>query len=164
MTTTLAPKNKLQVLHFVLQNVRFCVDIQYLEKVLSLVLIEAIPNSPSYLVGLMNLAGQSIPIIDLAVRLGFKRREQYSLDTPILLCSEGNHRAGFIIDNIVELADVSPLSIQMNDEFQQEDSPFLAAIALETEVSLLVNMQNMLNYTLTEHSSFKMSSLANAVK
>lgn len=163
MNMTLATRNKLQVLHFILQNVRFCVDIQYLEKVLSLVLIEAIPNSPAYLVGLMNLAGQSIPIIDLAVRLGFNRREQYSLDTPILLCSEGNHRAGFIIDKIVELADVSPTSIQMNDEFTQADSPFLAAIALETEVSLLVNMQNMLSYTLTEASSFKVPGLARAV-
>lgn len=161
MNTALANKSKLQVLHFVLQKVRFCVDIQYLEKVLSLVLIEAIPNSPPYLVGLMNLAGQSIPIIDLAVRLGFNRREKYSLDTPILLCSEGNHRAGFIIDQIVELADVSPTSIQMNEEFEQPDSPFLAAIALETEVSLLVNMQHVLSYTLTEKSSFKTASLIN---
>lgn len=141
-------KPKLQVLHFLLQNVRFCIDIQHLEKVLPLVLIETIPNSPPYIVGLMNLAGKSVPVIDLAIRLGLQRTESYSLNTPILLCTVNGKTAGLIIDYIIGLADIEPRAIQMHEEFDKSHSPFQYSISLETEVALLVNAEYILDFSL----------------
>ena len=96
-------KNKLQVLHFVIQNMRLCVELQYVDKILPLVWLEAIPGSPLYFVGMINYAGKSVPVIDLAIRLGLNRSQSYSLDTPIILCSAGIHQTGMIVDKIISL-------------------------------------------------------------
>lgn len=144
----LLPGNKFQVLHFLLGDVRFCMEIKYIEKISPLVLLEVVPNSPPFLAGLMNHAGKSIPVIDLAIRLGFKRNKSYSLDTPILLCSENSRETGLIIDQIIGLDHIEADAIQMRDDFNNEDSLFLAAITLETEVALLINTSRVLNFSL----------------
>ncbi len=141
-------KYKLQVLHFLLQNVRFCMDVQYIEKILPLVFLETVPNSPAYLAGLMNLTGKSIPVIDLAMRLGFTPNKPYRLTTPILLCTDGA-QAGLIIDEVLGLADVEEEIMQMREEFNNASSLFIAAIALDTGVSLLINMERILDFRLS---------------
>lgn len=146
---SLLQSNRSQVLHFLLGGVRFCMEIKYIEKILPLVLLEVIPNSPPYLAGLMNHAGQSIPVIDLAMRLGLKHTKSYSLDTPILLCSENARETGLIIDQIIGLDYIEPSAIQMRDDFNNKDSLFLAAITLETEVSLLINTSRVLDFSLS---------------
>src|SRR5579871_1770841 len=97
---------KLQVLHFLVSNVRMCIDLKYIKKVLPLVQLERIPGSPVYLVGLLNLAGKSIPVIDLAMRLGLHRHQAYTIDMPILICFDNEHEVGFIIDKVLGLATI----------------------------------------------------------
>jgi purine-binding chemotaxis protein CheW len=148
MMNSLLLGNKFQVLHFLLGGVRFCMEIKYIEKISPLVLLEVVPNSPPYLAGLMNHAGKSIPVVDLAIRLGFKHNESYSLNTPILLCSENSRETGLIIDQIIGLDYIEADAIQMREEFSNENSLFLAAITLETEVALLINTSRVLNFNI----------------
>ncbi len=148
-----APSEKLKILHFILQDVRLCMELQYIERVLPLPLLEAVPGSPIYFAGLMNYQGESVPIIDLALRLGLTRGLPYSLDTPILLCFEHANRVGLIIDKIVGLADIEKRLIQMHDAFVSTHSPFSGAVALETGVSLLVDVPQILKVSLIDEKS-----------
>ena len=141
--------HKFQVLHFLLRDAHFCMEIKYVEKILPLVLIQAVPNSPPHMVGLINHAGKSITVIDLATLLGFDLGKKYSRNTPILLCSDGNHTAGMIIDHVIGLGDVEEKSIQMQKEFETKRSLFLAAITLKTEVALLINTKQILEDNLS---------------
>ena len=100
------------------------------------------------MVGLINHAGKSVTIIDLATLLGFELGK-YSRNTPILLCSDGNHTAGMIIDHVIGLGDVDEKSIQMQKEFETKSSLFLAAITLKTEVALLINTKQILEDNLS---------------
>lgn len=139
----------LQVLHFSVQHIQMCMDIKFLEKVLPLTLIESLPHSPPYLIGLINVAGKSIPVMDLAIRLGLPHTETYSLETPILLCSHKSHQVGIIVDKVLGLADVKTADLQINDEFNQAASPFLAAVTTGDELSLLMNVERVLSISLT---------------
>lgn len=146
-------KSKFQVLRFQVQKVRMCMDLDYVKKVLPLIQLETVPSSPTYLTGLMNLAGKSIPVIDLALRLGLKRNELYTLDNQILLCSDGTNEIGLIVDNVIGLANVSEEELQMRSDF--DNSPFIAAVTLENELSLFLNMSEIIAISLTlEKSGF----------
>ncbi len=149
--TSLLKNSKLQLLHFVLQDMRLCIDLQNVSKVLPLVFLETIPSSPNYIVGLMNISGKSTPIIDLATRLGMKRHNKYSLDVPVLLCGDDKHEAGFVVDQILEIVDVYPNSLQMQDEFDKPTSFFSASVSLENELSLLINISRVLDVSLVQH-------------
>lgn len=145
---TALKKTAFPALHFLLHNTPMCVDLRYITKVLPLALLENVPGSQPYFVGLLNLAGKSIPIIDLAICLGLPRNKPYSLDIPILLCSEGARELGIVVDEVTEIMDVENNNLQMQREFNQANSPFLATVARGAELVLLVDIKQIVDCAL----------------
>jgi purine-binding chemotaxis protein CheW len=140
----LAEKNKLQLLHFTVQKNHFCLELNFIQQVLPLVSLKMIPNSQDNVVGLLNLAGLAITVIDLATRVGIPRHENYSINSPILLCTAGELQLGLIIDTIFGIEEVERQSIQMRPEFQKPSSFFLGAVQLENEMTFLFNIHALL--------------------
>lgn len=132
-------KSRLQFLNFMVQNTNICIDIKHIKQVLPLMQLEPVPGSAASLVGLMNLAGESIPVIDLAVCLGLERIKKYSIDAPVLLCHADNHSFGLIIDAVFKLEETDEQSCKMSNEFKHRDSPFRGVLETEQGLSLLLN-------------------------
>ena len=138
-----------QVLHFLLQNMHGCIELNHVKRILPLPALESVPGSSPFLVGLMNLAGKSIPVIDLSLRLGMQRSQPYSLEQPILLCNDGSQQAGIIVDDILGLADIKSSELQMQHDFDKEESPFLAIATINTELALLLNIKHIITVNLS---------------
>jgi purine-binding chemotaxis protein CheW len=132
--------NQIQVLQFVVQNAHICLDLSYVNKVLPLLMLDIVPNSPLFFAGLMNLEGKIIPVIDLALRLGMHRNKKYSLDMSILLCTYDLHQAGLIVDDVTGLSTINEETIQMHEEFDKTSSPFIGSISINSNLSLLLNL------------------------
>ena len=150
-------QKKLQMLRLTAKNVRVCLPISFVSKILPLMMLEAVPGSPFYVIGLMNHAGKSIPVIDLAARLGMERDQPYSLDTPILLCTDKERELAFLADRVLGLADVSEDSVQLSDQFDPASSPFLGSVAVDNELYLLLNADCLLNFRLSSKKQDEVS-------
>lgn len=134
----------LQVLCFYTHKVRVCMDLQNVVKIENLMTTEFVPGSPSYLVGLMNIADKGVPLIDLGMRLGMTRSDLYTLDTPVILCSDGEREIGMVVDKITGLASIEKNLLKTYDEFNKPDSPFVASAILEGELYLLLDISHIL--------------------
>lgn len=145
-----AEGNCIKVLHFLLQDIHCCLDLRYVEKILPLPMLETIPGSPVYFVGLMNLKNSCVPVFDLAVSIGLVREQIYSLSIPILLCSDGVHQVGLIVDKVIGLGEICEEQIEIHEEFTEGHSPFLGAITLAASVSLLMNIPWVFALKLTQ--------------
>lgn len=150
------PNLTMTVLNFLLQNLHACIELTFVKRVLPLTVIEAVPSSPNYLVGVMNLAGKSIPVIDLSLRLGMSRSQPYDLNQPILLCFDGYQQVGIVVDEIIGLQDIEKSTMQLHDEFTKDNSAFLAIIPGQQDLSLLLNIKSILAIDLTA-SEIKLS-------
>lgn len=146
-------EKKCHILHFLLEDVRLCVDLNFVDKILPLIFIEKVPKSPGYLVGIMNIAGISVPVIDLALRVGLQRKNPYSLDNQIILCSEGSHQAGIVVDKIIGLEQIEKNSLQMNKDFQEKSSPILGVFKLYDDLIFQLNMTMVLDIQLTSEKN-----------
>lgn len=150
-------ERNINILHFILQDIHLCINLNVVKKIFPLTFIERIPYSPSYLVGVMNFSGKSVPVIDLALRLGLKRKHFYSLDTPIILCTHLSHQIGMIVDEIIGLAQVKQDQLQMHEDFQTDKSPILGVIHSNDDLILMLNMDAILKINLrTEKSATKL--------
>lgn len=138
-------KKKLKVLNFTLQNAQLCTDIKRVDKVIQLPMLKRVPGSPYYLVGLLNMAGISIPVVDLALRLGLQRQQAYHLDTIILLCSSKERKMGMIVDKVTGLNEIEEGKLQMRMEFNQPLSPFIAIATIKEELSLLLDIEKIMH-------------------
>ena len=68
-----------------------------------------LPQSPDYMVGIVNLRGNMLPIIDLASRLGFQKTEP-SARHAIVVIEVRNQIVGLLVETVSELLTVSATS------------------------------------------------------
>ncbi len=136
--------SSIQLINFIVNEVRMCAYLKNVKKVLPLVALENVPGGPPYLAGLMNMKGKIIPVIDLAIRSGMARQKKLTIEMPVLLCETETNEVAMIVDSIIGLSDFDKKSLQMNKEFDQSHSPFLGAITQDTDSSLLINIDYLL--------------------
>jgi purine-binding chemotaxis protein CheW len=137
-------QNKLHFLRFMLNDTYFCVEVQHVSKVMPLMFLTAAPGSPHYMVGLMNLEGKTLPVIDLSLRLNIKRNKKYTLNTPVLLCIYNQKKSGIVVDKIIDIVDIDESCLQMKKEFLSADSPFSGTITIGTDLVLLIDIGKIL--------------------
>lgn len=138
-------KKSTQLLYFKVQDIRLCIQLNSIEKVLPLMLMETVPNSQPYFAGLANIAGNSTPIIDLTLFLKLSRTCSYDLDTPILLTAINSKKIGLIVDDILGHMTIDENSFQMKEEFHQKNSFFKATVPISNELFLLLNVEEIFN-------------------
>jgi diguanylate cyclase (GGDEF)-like protein len=144
--------HNLLVLNCIVNRTRICIDLLFIKKIIPLAQLELMPNSPDYVVGLLNLSHKTVPIIDIGRRLNLKRSSVYSLETPILLCSNGVNELGFIVDTILGLEDVA---LDKHSYFDKLSSIILATLTINSELSLLINMELIFTTGLNNSSDFR---------
>lgn len=132
-----------QMLLIQVQRNIFCIDLQNIERVLLLVELQTIPSGPDYLVGLMNVAGKSIPVVDLGIRLGLDQQQPYRLDTPIIICKLGDRLLAFIINDIIGIQVVHAHDLQSQIMFQSGELPYTASLALSHGQALVLDLPKL---------------------
>lgn len=95
-----------QYLTFLLDNEQYAVDILCVEEIRSWEVPTKIPNSPSYVKGVINMRGIIVPIIDL--RLKFSIGEANYLDTTVVIvltyqCEDKSRTIGYVVDAVSDV-------------------------------------------------------------
>lgn len=105
----------------------FGVDILMVQEIIRLPDVTPIPNAPGFILGVINLRGRIIPVVDLRLRLMIPGNvpEQDSRKTRILIVELGNHVTGFIVDTVTGILRVPTGEI--------EPTPDLVASTIDVE-------------------------------
>ena len=87
-------------------NEYFGLKIQYVNEIIQIPSITAIPRTEEYIKGLINLRGKIIPVID--VRLRFKQEAfEYDDRTCIIVLNVKSMLVGLIVEKIAEVVDIA---------------------------------------------------------
>ncbi len=99
-----------QCLTFKLADEEYGVDIMKVQEIRSWEPATSIPNTPDFIVGVNNLRGIVVPIIDLRIRFGLDKVE-YGTSTVVVIVKvdhEGNERTmGMVVDAVSEVYNIS---------------------------------------------------------
>jgi purine-binding chemotaxis protein CheW len=137
-TTKASPQNTPQVLLVKMGGMLACIDLHSVERTFSLVALQAMPGAAPYVAGIMNFAGSSLPVIDLAIRLGLPS-SPYKLDTPIIVCAHGDHRVGVIVTDITGIHDLHEHDQQLTRELGRYGEAFRASVHTSLGLALLLD-------------------------
>ncbi len=111
-----------QYLTFRIGNEHYGLELSQTREIIEYSGITEVPLMPNFLRGVINLRGDVVPVIDLAVRLGRKPIEVQKRTCIIVVelqNNEQNHVLGLLADAVSEV-------IEMNDE-NIEDAPSFGA-------------------------------------
>src|SRR4051812_41249332 len=85
-------------LSFSLGNEEYGVPLLAVKEVIAMPEITPIPYTPSYFLGIMNLRGQVISVMDLRQKLGVKPSQ--SSETAVIICDLNSLSIGVVVDSI----------------------------------------------------------------
>ena len=109
-------ESQIQLVTFRLGDELYGVDIMSVKEIVKIQPIRPIPNAPYYMVGILNLRGEIIPIIDLHRRfhINFANGEQEldELESGFIIINIDGSQIGIIIDRVSRVVSVNPAEIQ----------------------------------------------------
>jgi purine-binding chemotaxis protein CheW len=96
-----------QLVGFVVANELFGVNILMVQEIIKDLDITAVPDSPDFIVGVINLRGNIIPILDLHKRLKLAVNKPRQTEEPwILILNIGDRVTGFVVDRVTRVIKV----------------------------------------------------------
>jgi purine-binding chemotaxis protein CheW len=123
----------LQLVTFKIGNEEFGIDIKKVQEINRMIEITRIPNTPSYMEGVVNLRGKIIPIVSLRTKLGFGEIERGQATRIMVVEIEGSV-LGFIVDSVSEVLRISDATI--------EPTPALTGMADAQYVEGVINLSD----------------------
>jgi purine-binding chemotaxis protein CheW len=135
----------LQLVSFVVAGEEFGVDILKVQEIIRPVAITRVPHAPAFVVGVINLRGRIIPVIDLRTRFGLPPRER-DKDTRIIVVELSDAVVGFMVDAVHEVLRVPRETIEPPPELAVGiDAHYLTGVAkLEDRLLILLDLEEVL--------------------
>lgn len=101
-----AKEDLVQMVGFVVGKELFGVNILSVQEIIREAPITAIPDSPDFIEGVINLRGNIIPVIDLRKRLKVYREEDGDKGIWIIILNIQGRVTGFIVDKVTKVIKV----------------------------------------------------------
>ena len=132
-------------LTFVTDGLVFGVSSENVVEIINNHVIRPIPLVPNYVMGVINLRGQIVPIVDMRLRMN-KEFKEYDARTCTIILSIDSNVIGVVVDSVQQVLDidmnsVSPMPIKDNLELTNSMIQVDGSVILLLECNELVHNQ-----------------------
>jgi len=93
--------NIVQLVGFIVGNEEFAVPILSIQEIIKPIEWTRVPFTPEFVLGVFNLRGNVLPLIDLRKKFGAESAE-FDEDVRFIVIKVGEELAGFVIDRLTE--------------------------------------------------------------
>jgi len=109
-----------QLVGFVIGDEEYAIPILSIQEIIKPFSWTRVPQVPSYVMGVFNLRGAVIPLIDLRLKFGLSEKK-HSDETRFIVMKDGDDVAGFVIDRLtmairIKKDDISPAPDTLNGD------------------------------------------------
>ena len=136
-------------LTFALGKEQYGLEILKVREIIGYMAITAIPQTPHYVKGVINLRGQVIPVIDLRAKFGMETAE-ITEQTCIIVCEiqsgKRSFSTGIVVDNVEEVLDIDGQDIEETPQFGSSvDTNFILGMGkIGDTVKILLDIDKVL--------------------
>lgn len=134
-------------LTFVLKGEAYALPILKVREIIGMMPITGVPRAPSCVVGVINLRGKVIAVVDLAIQLGMAPVE-HSDESCIIVVRCAGQEFGLIVDEVSEVRDIADGDIQPPPQLGAgSDTEYLSGIAKSGDrIELLLDIDRALGH------------------
>jgi purine-binding chemotaxis protein CheW len=133
-------------LTFVLAEETYGLEILKVREIIGLMDITAVPKTPSFVKGVINLRGKVIPVIDLRLKFAMPAG-QVTEETCIIVVDVGQVEMGILVDQVSEVLNIAAADIEDTPSFGTNvDTSFILGIGKAAgKVSILLDIAKVLS-------------------
>ncbi|MEW6353560.1 MAG: chemotaxis protein CheW [Pseudomonadota bacterium] len=136
----------IQWVTFRLDNETYGVNVMQVQEVLRVSEIAPVPGSPDYVLGIINLRGNVVTVIDTRKRFGLMPRDMDDA-TRIVIIEINKQVIGILVDSVAEVVELRMSEIETAPSVgNDESSKFIQGVASrEGELLILVDLNKLLS-------------------
>lgn len=136
----------LQCVTFRLDDEVYGINVMQVQEVLRVTEIAPVPGAPHYVLGIINLRGNVVTVIDTRERLGLEAKE-VDESTRIVIIEADKMVVGILVDAVAEVVDLRVSEIESAPSVgNDESSKYIQGVASrEGELLILVDLNKLLN-------------------
>ena len=138
-----------QYVGFMMGSEHYGVDIMAVEEIIRSMDITPVPRAPSFVVGLINLRGRIIPVVDLRDRLKIPVAGA-SESMRIIVMKIDNRRLGFIVDKVEEVMHIAVNHIEEAPGVASRSHHYVEGVA-RTKKGMVILLDILKIFTPDEH-------------
>ncbi len=133
-----------QFITFTIGREEYGIDIMAVREIKGWIDTTALPNTPEYMRGVLNLRGVIVPIFDLRCRFGLGLTEATSLHVVVIIAI-GDRMIGILVDAVSDILSVSSADIRNVPKMDlQIDDQFLTGlVTVEERMVALLDAESL---------------------
>ena len=121
---------------FRLDGERFALPLDQVEIALRMVSVTPVPDAPPWVIGVIDLHGRVIPVMDLRERLGHPTKEPHQ-DDRLLVISLAERTFALVVDEVTEVLELPGRDVEAPTDLLS-DSRYLRAIVRREDGLILI--------------------------
>ena len=158
MTAAAAGAKGPQYVTFICAGNEYGVDILRVQEIKGWEKVTRVPHSPSHVLGIMNLRGAIVPIIDLRIRFNLEKSE-FDASTVVIVVrvqsSKGEKTAGIVVDGVSEVYSVAQSAIEPTPDLGRgvENACVSGIATVEGKMILLLDVDSLVGTCVESESA-----------
>ena len=135
----------IQWVTFRLSDEIYGINVMQVQEVLRVSEIAPVPGAPHYVLGIINLRGNVVTVIDTRIRLGLATTEVTD-STRIVIIEGAKHVVGILVDCVAEVVDLPTSEVESAPNVGNDESAkYIQGVASrEGELLILVDLNKLL--------------------
>jgi len=128
----------LQWVTYQLEDEVYGINVMQVQEVLRITEIAPVPGAPSYVIGIINLRGNVVTVIDTRSRFGLMSKESDD-QTRIIIVEVNGNVIGMLVDSVAEVVYLHQSEIDTAPNVSNDDSSrFIQGVCSRDEVLLIL--------------------------
>jgi purine-binding chemotaxis protein CheW len=148
MTDTQNESTSLQCVTFTLEDETYGMNVMQVQEVLREVEVAPVPGAPDYVLGIINLRGNVVSVIDARTRFGLQPKESDDMSRIIVIEAQ-QQILGILVDSVAEVVDINRDEIDTAPNVgNAETSKYIDGVVSRGEkLLILVDLNKLLTQT-----------------
>lgn len=133
-----------QLVGFIVGDEEFAIPILYIKEIIKPIEYTRVPSVPPYVLGVFNLRGSVIPLIDLRIRFNLEPSKM-TPNTRYIVMQDNDNIAGFVIDRLTEAIRINTNRIDQPPETLAKDKGMIQGIGKrDSNILTILKVESLL--------------------
>jgi len=135
-----------QCVTFRLEEEIYGINVMLVQEVLRVTEIAPVPGAPAYVIGIINLRGNVVTVIDTRMRFGLNAKEMDD-STRIVIIETGQQTVGIVVDSVAEVVDIDAEDIETAPNVGNDETAryIEGVVSRDDELLILVDLNKLLS-------------------
>jgi purine-binding chemotaxis protein CheW len=139
-------RGQMQCVTFELEDETYGINVMQVQEVLRETEVAPVPGAPHYVIGIINLRGNVVSVIDARIRFGLSTIERTDM-TRIIVIEAQQQIIGILVDSVAEVVDVKMSEIETAPNVGNGDSSRYidGVVSRDDKLLILVDLDKLLS-------------------